>query len=329
MAFHEVRLSDSISLGSSGGPGFSTSIVEGTGGASERISRWSNARRHYNAKPGIKTFAALTAVMDFYIARQGPAIGFRWKDHMDFTTAVNHRDAPSATDVFLANAPGSGSSGQFQLRTQYVSSPTTTYRTIRKPVANTTLMACNGVPLATTNYTTDTATGLVTVTAGLTPNLPVTGGCEFDVPVQFAAELDTEFDISIEEFNYADIPDIMLVEMVGDVTSPDRFYAGGGSSIAASGTTAINFGHGRALIYSGAGNATWLMPDPTDLELGGPYFYIYNFGTSTPTITVKTFDNVTTILGVGGVAPAMILGKLAILCVYNDGTANKWAALTT
>lgn len=320
MAFHEVRFPDSISLGSRGGPGFSTSIVEGTGGASERISRWSNARRHYNAKPGIKTLSALTTTLDFYIARSGPAVGFRWKDWMDFTTATNHRSAPSATDVFLANA--TGTSGQFQLRTKYVSGPTTVYRTIRKPVLDTTLIACNGVPLTTTNYAVDTATGLVTVTAGLTNGQPVTAGCEFDVPVQFAAELDTDFDISIENYDWADIPDIMLLEMVGDVTSPDRFYAGSGSTISANGTTAINFGHGRAIVYAGASTATWLMPDPTDLELGGPYFYIYNFGTSTPSVALKTFDNVTAIATVGA-------GKLCILCVYNDGTANKWAALTT
>lgn len=321
MAFHEVRFPTSISYGSSGGPGFSTSVVEGAGGASERISRWSNARRHYNAKPGIKTFAALTAVLDFYVARQGPAIGFRWKDLMDFTTAANHRDAPAGTDVFLANA--TGTSGQFQLRTQYVSGPTTTYRTIRKPVLDTTLIACNGTPLATSNYTTDTATGLVTVTAGLTNGLPVTGGCEFDVPVQFASELDTDFDISVEKFNYADVPDIMLEEMVGDVTSPERFYAGGSSVISTSGTTAINFGHGRTLVYTGAGAATWLMPDPTDLETGGPYFIIYNAGNTIPTITLRTFDNVSAI------TTALGLGKLIVCCVYNDGTVNKWAALAT
>lgn len=320
MSFHEVQYSTSISYGSKGGPGFSTSVVEGDGGSSERVSRWPNARRHYNAKPGIKTLAALTATLDFYIARQGPAIGFRWKDWMDFTTAPNHRDAPTATDVFLATA--TGTSGQFQLRTQYISGPTTVYRNVRKPVLNTTLIASNGNPVASGNYTTDTTTGLVTVTAGLTNGQPVTGGCEFDVPVQFAAELDTAFDISFENFDWADIPDIMLVEMVGDVVSPDRFYAGGSSTITTNVTTAINFGNGRVITYYGAGAATWLMPDPTDLELGGPYFYIYNFGTSTPTLTLKTFDNVSTIV-------TLSAGRIGVLCVYNDGTSNKWAAAST
>lgn len=321
MAFHEVRHPTAYAYGTRGGPGFSTSIVEGDGGASERISRWPNARRHYDPRPGIKTLAALAAHLDFYIARQGPAIGFRLKDLSDFTTAADHTGEHNATDVFLGNA--TGTSGQFQLRTQYVSGPTTVYRTIRKPVLDTVKMACNGVPLVTSNYTVDTTTGLVTVTAGLTNTLPVSGGCEFDVPVQYVAELDTNFNVAVESFNRGDIPDLSMVEMVGDVVSPERFYAGGSSYITASGTTAISFAHGRALVYAGIGAATWLMPDPTDLELGGPYFYVYNFGTSSPSITLKTFDNVSTIGSLSAV------GKMGVLCVYNDGTANKWAALST
>ena len=322
MAFHEVRFPTSVAYGSSGGPGFSTSIVEGAGGGNEAISRWPSARRHYDPRPGIKTLSVLTTVLDFYIARMGPAIGFRHKDLTDFTTAADHVSEHNATDVFLANA--TGTSGQFQLRTQYVSGPTTVYRTIRKPVLDTVKIACNGVPILTSNYTVDTTTGLVTVTAGLTNTLPVSGGCEFDVPVQFTTEMDANFNVSIESFNRGDIPDLSMVEMVGDVVSPERFYAGGSAYITASGTTAINFAeHGRALVYAGLGAATWLMPDPTDLELGGPYFYVYNFGTSTPSITLKTFDNVSTIGSLSAV------GKMAVLCVYNDGTANKWAALST
>lgn len=321
MAFHEVQFPTSVAYGSRGGPGFSTSIVEGDGGSSERISRWANAKRHYNVSPGIKSLAALSAVLDFYIARQGPAIGFRFKDLMDFTTAANHRDAPSSTDVLLGTA--SGTSGQFQLRTKYVSGPTTVYRNIRKPVLDTTLIGCNGSTIATSNYTVDTTTGLVTVTGGLTNGQSVTGGCEFDVPVQFASELDTNFDVSQESYNRGNIPDIMLVEMVGDVSSPERFYAGGSSVISTTGTLALSFAYGRVLIYVGNGAGTWLLPDPTDLELGGPYFIIYNFGSTTPTLTLKTADNLTTL-------PTTITsGKLGMLCVYNDGTANKWALIVT
>jgi uncharacterized protein (TIGR02217 family) len=322
MAFHEIRWPLSLGYGTRGGPGFSTSIVEGPGGGNEAVSRWPGARRHFDPRPGIKTLTTLTTAIDFYIARMGPAIGFRLKDLSDFTTAPDHVSEHNATDVYLADA--TGPTGQFQLRTKYVSGPSTVYRTIRKPVLDTVKLACDGNPVATSNYTVDTTTGLVTVTAGLTATKAVSAGCEFDVPVQFVAELDTDFNLVVESFNRGDLPNLSMLEMVGDVVSPERFNYGGSGFITAAGTTAINFAeHGRALIYGGPGAATWLLPDPTDLELGGAYFYVYNFGTSTPTVTLKTFDNVSTVGSLSAV------GKMGVVCAYNDGTVNKWAALTT
>lgn len=323
MAFHETQFPSAISMGSRGGPGFSTSIIEGDAGSSERVSRWANARRHYNVKPGIKTLSALGQTMDFYLARSGPAIGFRYKDWADFTTAADHRSAHSMTDVYLGTA--SGSSGNFQLRTQYVSGGTTVYRTISKPVNNSWLLARTpsgggSAVQITANFTINPATGLAVITSGLTAGDSITGGCEFDVPAQFGAELDTNFDISIENFDWGDIPDIPIVEMVGDVTSPDRFYYGGASPIVSTtGLMSVNFGMGRVLLYNGSGAATWLLPDPTDLEPGGPYFMIHLLVAQS--LTLKTFNNVDTI------GSAAVAGKIMLLCVYPDSGVNKWSAL--
>jgi len=86
LALHEVQFPSSISYGSRGGPGWSTSIVEGDSGASERVSRWPNARRRWNVAPGIKTIDALNQTMDFAIARKGPAVGFRYKDWLEYVS---------------------------------------------------------------------------------------------------------------------------------------------------------------------------------------------------------------------------------------------------
>ena len=327
MAFHEVQLPPSITVGSRGGPGFSTSIVEGEGGASERVSRWPSARRRYNLRPGNRNQDALAQILDFYIARQGPAIGFRFKDLWDFTTATNHRAAPTATDCLLLNTAtggttATGTSGNFQLRTKYVSGNTTIFRTINKPVAGTTLIASNGSTVSSANYAVDTTTGIVNVTAGLTNGHSITGGTEFDVSVQFAPEVDEQFQVSIENFEWGDIADIPLIEMVGNVASPERFYYGGSSIIATTGNSSLDFSLGRAIVYTATGAATWFAPDPTDLEQGGPYFILYHAGVS-GVVTIKTFDNVSTIGTISGT------GKMGLMMAYLDAGVMKWALLAT
>ena len=328
MAFSESpRFPDLWAVGGRGGPGFSTSIVEGDTGGSERVARWPNARRRYNIKPGNKNQDALAQLLDFYIARQGPTIGFRFKDWLDYTTAANHRAAPSAVDCLLLNTAtggttATGTSGTFQLRTQYVSGSTTVYRTIQKPVSGTVLLASNGSTVSAGDYSVNTTTGLLTVTAGLTSGHSITGGSEFDVPVQFAPEVDESFQAAIENYEWGDISDIPLIEMVGDVSSPDRFYYGRSTNITTNAPFSIDFSLGRAVVYTGAGAVTSFLPDPTDLELGGPYFYLYNGGTGSPVWTVKTFDSATTVITLSAA------GTWAEMLVWNDGTINKWAALS-
>lgn len=335
MAFHEnAFFPENLSVGTRGGPGFSTSIVEGDSGSSERVSRWANARRKYNAKYGIRTVDDLNVVLSFYIARSGPAVGFRLKDHLDFTTAANHTGSPTNVDCELFPTTATGTSGQFQLRTKYVSGGVTVFRTIQKPRAGTILIARTpsggGGAVNISAFTPDTTTGLITIASGLTAGDTMTGGCQFDVPVQFAAEIDDVLAASIDNFNSGDIPDIPMVEMVGTVASPERFYYGGGSLVAPTANNTIvnlDFSAGRTFAVAPT-NTTWastvLVPDPTDLEPGGPYFHIINI--SGGDMTIKTFDNVNTIVTLTG--GTLSNPKAAIMVIYFDGTVNKWAALS-
>lgn len=320
MAFNNsATFPANISFGSRGGPGFSTSIIEGEGGGSERVARWPGAKRRYNVRYGIRTILDLNKVIDLYIVSQGPVIGFRYKDWSDFTTATDHISASVNTNVFLGTA--TGTSGNFQLRTQYVFGGQTVYRTISKPVSGTVTMARNGTNIA--SFSVDTATGLVSIASGLTAGESITGGCEFDVPVQFGAEVDEALSASIDNFNSGDLPDIPLVEMVGDTSSPERFYYGGGSTVTAQANFFVNFSLGRAVVFAPASTATSysaFLPDPTDLELGGPYFFIFNGNGGGGNLVLKTYDGVTTIA-------TLATGKSAVMLVYNDGTANKWSAL--
>lgn len=320
MAFHEVRYPIGVLYESAGGPEHSTGVAEGAGGGSERTSHWPNAKRSYVARIK-KTWDAMAQATDFYIARKGPAIGFRWKDDMDFTTAVNHRDPPSMTDAVIGVA--TGASGQFQLKTQYSDGlGGFVSRTLQKPVSGTALVSKTtgaGAPVqVTSNITIDYTTGLVTINAGLTAGDVIKGGSEFDVPAQFNPEMDKNFKPVISNYNVSEIPDMLIDEMVGDVTSPDRFYYGGGSLVTATARFNITFAMGKVVLYTG-GTTTALMPDSTDLELGGFYFAVTNGGAGT--LTIRTFDSVSVIV-------TLTTGKSAFFAIFNDGTGNKWLGLS-
>jgi uncharacterized protein (TIGR02217 family) len=97
MAFHEVRFPAGISLGASGGPERRTEVVVLGSGAEERISRWADSKRSYNAGYGIKSVDDLHAVIAFFEERRGRLHGFRWKDWSDYKSCAPSA-APQASD---------------------------------------------------------------------------------------------------------------------------------------------------------------------------------------------------------------------------------------
>ena len=49
-------------------------------GAEHRTARWTDALRQYNARYGVRDQNDLSAVMEFYLAREGALGSFRFKD---------------------------------------------------------------------------------------------------------------------------------------------------------------------------------------------------------------------------------------------------------
>lgn len=230
MAMHEVNFPASLNYGSSGGPGHSTNIIEVDSGQEERVVRWSGARRRYNAAYQVKDRDSLGELMDFYLARSGPAYGFRFKDWSDYTTAANHRDAPAATDVEIE--VGDGATVIFQLLKFYTSGPTTITRHLHKPVANTVVVALDGVVKTEgVHYSVNTVTGEITFNTAPGVGVSITAGCEFDVPVRFADEMDEQIEIEIEESGWGSIPTVTLVEILGGTMVDDCYNYGGSRRI--------------------------------------------------------------------------------------------------
>lgn len=192
--FHEVRFPPDISYGSSGGPGFNTSVIDLASGHEQRNINWSLARAKYDASYGVKTREQMEEVLDFFYARRGKAYGFRFKDWMDYTLerqAIGVAGGTNTLQVFKRYEP---------LTSYYYDRP------IMKIVPGTVQVWSNGV--ARSDSIVNVETGIVNTTgfAGHTFEIE----CEFDVPVRF----DTD-DISIthDDWELMSWPSIPLIEL--------------------------------------------------------------------------------------------------------------------
>ncbi len=208
-AFHEIRFPTDISLHSSGGPERRTDIVATGTNREERNARWANSRRRYDAGYGVKSLAAISAVVAFFEERRGRLYGFRWRDRLDFKSGAPNA-APAPGDQLIGT--GDGSSPAFALVKTYGASFAPWVRPISKPVAGSVRVAVNGVEAGAGDFAADATTGLVTFVAGKIPaaGLQVTAGYLFDVPVRF----DTDYlEIDLSAFAAGDIPKIPLIEI--------------------------------------------------------------------------------------------------------------------
>lgn len=192
------RFPDDISYGSRGGPGWSTTVIETDSGSESRNQRWSYPRHEFDVAFGVNTLARLEALLKFFHVVAGKAIGFRYKDWLDFKSC-DRSVTPAATDCNIGT--GDGVAATFQLRKAYVGGSYTRYRKILKPISSSVLIAVAGtVKTVTTHYTLNDTTGVVTFTAGNIPTAgqAVTAGFEFDVPVRFDTD---KLSINLNDYN--------------------------------------------------------------------------------------------------------------------------------
>jgi uncharacterized protein (TIGR02217 family) len=83
--FAEVQFPPKVSFGSSGGPGFRTSIFEVDSGQIGGVIEWERIRSRYNVKLDFVNDVELDAVQNHFYAMRGRGIGFRFKDWQDYT----------------------------------------------------------------------------------------------------------------------------------------------------------------------------------------------------------------------------------------------------
>jgi len=206
MAFHEVRFPDDISRGARGGPERRTQVVELASGDEERNASWADSRRRYDAAYGIRRADDLAAVIAFFEARNGRLHGFRWKDWGDWKSSL---PSTPVTPVDQVLGVGDGTMKAFQLLKRYESGLQAWVRKIVKPVAGTVRVARAGIE-ASSGWSVDATTGIVTFVTPPAAGVLVTAGFAFDVPVRFDTDrLDVTWDLE----RLGSITSIPLVEV--------------------------------------------------------------------------------------------------------------------
>jgi uncharacterized protein (TIGR02217 family) len=143
----------------------------------------------------------------FFEARKGRLHGFRFRDPVDWKSCAPSAQ-PAATDQPLGI--GDGEETGFQLVKRYSSGGANWDRAIAKPVADSVLVAIDGV--ATTAFEVNLTTGVVTFDVAPEEDAVLTAGFVFDVPVRFDAD---RLDVSVEGFDAVRVLRAPVVEIAG------------------------------------------------------------------------------------------------------------------
>lgn len=170
--FHEEEINLGILYGTQGGPEFKTDITINSGGFEQSTAVWQNARGSWQLGNKTLTETEAAYLSRFFRSKLGRHIGFRFKDFSDYQLV----DEPIGV--------GNGSITSYQLTKKYdaLASPIE-IRKITKVVGSTVVAKLNGV--ATTAFSINTTTGLVTFDSPPASGAIITITCEFRVPVRF------------------------------------------------------------------------------------------------------------------------------------------------
>lgn len=200
--FCEERFPTSVSYGSSGGPGFKTSVFQVDSGLVHTTPEWERIRARYDVTFDHCPRADIESVENFFYSMRGQAVGFRFKDWSDYQI-VNQ-------NVVI----GDGNSTQFQLFKRYRSGGYTFDRMIKKPSrGGEGKFTLDGVELILNrDYYINYTNGMIIF------NTPPEAGAighieylEYDVPVRFETD---SLMVSAEDFNQYSISSLNMIEIL-------------------------------------------------------------------------------------------------------------------
>ena len=180
---------------------FSTNVVTTLSGHERRNSDWSDARLSYDVGPGVRGEDELGVLLDFFRARRGAAIGFRFTDPFDFSSSAMTGE-PTLLDQVIGK--GNGLQTEFPLIKTYGADGQV--RPVTRPQAGV-LVAVNGV--ASSSWVL-AERGIVQFAIAPVAGSTITAGFQFDVPVRFA---DDRIEVARANFGAGDMPSVPLIEI--------------------------------------------------------------------------------------------------------------------
>lgn len=195
------RFPECLSFGSSGGPGFKTSVFEMDSGYTATTAEWEQIRARYDVTFDNATVADMQALERFFYVTRGSGLSFRYKDWTDYQI--------SKQIMFV----GDGTTTAFPIFKRYSSGGHTFDRPITKLVQGTltqinvdTVINTEGIDFfvnhdfGTIHFDTAPAYGVICEVEYL----------EFDVPVRFNTD---SLPVSFDDFDLASVPTIPLIEV--------------------------------------------------------------------------------------------------------------------
>lgn len=200
-AFDDVRFPIALGREARVEAEFSTAVVTTTSGFEQRNADWADARLSFDAGPGVRGEEDLRALIAFFRARRGAAVGFRFVDPFDSSSDPMDGE-PGAGDQPLG--AGDGVRTDFFLVKHYGDQE----RRITRPVAGTVRVAIDGDERLS-GWALGEG-GLVSFDVPPDAAAEVTAGFRFDVPVRFAED---RLSISRATFAAGDVPSVPLIEI--------------------------------------------------------------------------------------------------------------------
>ena len=200
-SFRDVQFPLEIGQASWVEPHFSTSIVTGSSGYEYRNVEWEQARLRFDVGPGLRSLADLKILLAFFRSVRGNAIGFRFRDPTDFSSAQMGGE-PTASDVVLGM--GDGNKTRFALIKPYGDGE---IRRITRPVMNEVKVSVAGAVVA--NWSLSDG-GFVEFAVPPGPGTTIAAGFLFDVPVRF---LDSHLRISGRTHLAGEAVSVPLIEI--------------------------------------------------------------------------------------------------------------------
>lgn len=173
MAFHDVKFPGTPEWGVSGGPRFRTTTIVTASGFEQRNVEWDDPLRRWQITLSSLSVEEFESLADFFLARQGSAHSFPFRDPADFAVEA------------MVFGEGDGVETEFPLARVYADTVTPRTRRITRPRPATVSVFVGGVLTAAT---VDRDGGMVTFSSAPADGAVLSWSGEFDIPARFESD---------------------------------------------------------------------------------------------------------------------------------------------